>query len=691
MGRFLDADETRRLTEITRLSLALFRTDTPRQPVDIRAIRSSLSVATPVKVVQQNHKTIYGYGMINDIFGKPALIARIEMRRMIYGQGVKTVGYFIVWIVGGCLVSALAARVLYRKINLFRKENIETEKRYRAVISQASDSIILVGTEDYRIFEANAAFQQLLDYSLNEIETLCLYDIMAEDQAGVDWHIKRILDKNFCYLGELAFRSKNGNDVPVELNANLINLDDRQMICMVVRDITERKQHEDELTFMANHDALTGLPNRNLFLDRLGQALCKKERSEKMLAVLFIDLDQFKVVNDTLGHHMGDILLKEVASRLLGVVRKSDTVSRLGGDEFTLILDDISLAEDSVTVARKVLNAFALPFKIDEHEVFISASIGITLYPADSDTAEGLLKNADTAMYHAKEKGRNNYQFFSEELSSKVCERLALETGLRRALERGEFILHYQPRIDTVKRNIVGVEALLRWQHPDNGLLAPARFIPLAEETGLIVPIGEWVLRTACAQIKAWQEAGLPSLKVSVNISVRQFCQNNLVGVIRTILDETGLGPEFLELEITESVIMVNPEEAITILGELKKMGLSIAIDDFGTGYSSLMHLKRLPVDVLKVDQNFTQGIAVNKSDETLVSTIINMGHSLGLNVVAEGVETIEQMLFLGERSCEELQGFYFSKPLPSASLRELLERWEIIEVAESLDKQKTA
>jgi len=396
-----------------------------------------------------------------------------------------------------------------------------------------------------------------------------------------------------------------------------------------------------------------------------------------MLAVVYLDLDQFKRINDTLGHHIGDLLLKEVAIRLQDCLRKADTVSRLGGDEFTLLLDDIAAPEDSVLVADKILHLFELPFTLDSHEMFVTASIGITLFPSDGDTADKLLKNADTAMYHAKEKGRNNYQFFSEQMNTRVSERLYLETGLRHALERDEFLLHYQPRIEVASGRIVGVEALIRWQHPENGIVSPATFIPLAEETGLIVPIGEWVLRSACSQNKAWQDAGFQKIQVSVNISVRQFTNNNLVSTVRDILKETGLSAACLELEITESSVMLNPGQAISTLKELKALGLSISIDDFGTGYSSLSHLKNLPVDILKVDQSFVKGIHENKSDKTLVSTIINMGHSLGLSVVAEGVETAEQLSFLGERNCQEVQGFYLSKPLSSESLQALLENWD--------------
>lgn len=395
-----------------------------------------------------------------------------------------------------------------------------------------------------------------------------------------------------------------------------------------------------------------------------------------MLAVIYLDLDQFKFVNDTLGHHTGDLLLKDVANRLRGVIRKADTVSRLGGDEFIIIIDDIATHANLILVVDKIRHVFGTPFSLDMHEIFVTASIGVTLYPSDGDSAEKLMKNADTAMYHAKERGRNNYEFFSEEMNVRVSERLLMETGLRNTLARNEFLLHYQPRVNTATGRIVGVEALIRWQHPEKGIISPDAFIPLAEETGLIVPIGEWVLRTSCAQARAWRSAGLETMKVSVNISFRQFTHDNLPATIRSILQDTGLEPFCLELEITESLIMLDPEGAVIILNELKEMGISIAIDDFGTGYSSLSHLKRLPVDTLKVDKSFIRGICESKSDETLTATIINMGHNLGLSMVAEGVENEDQLQFLKRSNCQEVQGYYFSRPLSAKSLQTLVATW---------------
>ena len=559
-----------------------------------------------------------------------------------------------------------------------RFEPRQTEEFYRSVINQANDSILLIETVGFKVLEANTAFQQLLGYTPEELSSLDLYTVLAEDRPEVDWTVQQILDKNRCYLGERKFRCKNGEIVTVDLNANIIHTDDTHIVCMIARGIPDRKHYEGELLYMANHDPLTGLPNRTLLLDRLNQAIFKHDRAKKMLAVMFFDLDQFKVINDTYGHAIGDNLLKEVAGRVQGFVRKSDTIARLGGDEFTLVIESISWPRDAIHVAQKILDAMAEPFRLDVGDLFITASIGITCYPIDGTSADELLKKADTAMYHAKEQGRNNYQFFSQELNDKMCARLEMENGLRQALKRSEFVLYYQPRIHALTGDLMGVETLLRWQHPEKGLVLPLSFIPLAEETGLIVPIGEWLLRSACAQNKAWQDAGFPHFKVSVNVSVRQFSNQWLVAMVQKILHETGLKPEFLELEITESILMKNPDESFLVFSDLKKMGISIAIDDFGTGYSSLMQLKYLPIDILKVDKNFIDGIGQDKNDETLVSIILQMAHYLGLGIVAEGVETKEQINYLTNRNCYEMQGHYFSRPLPVDGFREYLEKKSI-------------
>jgi diguanylate cyclase (GGDEF)-like protein len=438
----------------------------------------------------------------------------------------------------------------------------------------------------------------------------------------------------------------------------------------------ERKRSEETIRHQAYHDALTKLPNRMLFKDRMTQALLHAHRDKQMLAMLFLDLDRFKIINDTLGHAVGDKLLQSVADRLRKCLREGDTVARLGGDEFMLLLSGIHHVEDAAKIAEKILSAIRPPFQIDSHELYINTSIGISLYPYDGEDAETLVKNADIALYRAKERGRDNYQFYASAMNAKAIETLELENKLRRALERNEFVLHYQPQIDMYMGKIIGMEALVRWQRPDGKLVPPLDFIALAEDTGMIVPLGEWVLRNACAQTRLWQTADFPPLRVAVNLSGRQF-QQNLVQTIEKVLKKTGLDPQFLELELTETAIMKNDKVAIETLNELKSMGIQICIDDFGTGYSSLSYLKRFPIDTLKIDQTFIRDSMLDADHAAIVTAIIQMAHSLKLKVVAEGVETKEQFAFLRRHNCDKMQGSLFSEPLSGEAFTKLINEFQ--------------
>jgi diguanylate cyclase (GGDEF)-like protein/PAS domain S-box-containing protein len=446
-----------------------------------------------------------------------------------------------------------------------------------------------------------------------------------------------------------------------------------QSIGSQIGQYTVRKQAEETLQFVAKHDALTKLPNRIMFLDRLELAIARAKRNGRRLAVMFIDMDRFKVINDTLGHDAGDMLLREVAKRLTGKLRTSDTVARLGGDEFVVLIDEVSDPVYFGSIAQKLIDALAAGFLLSGQEYHITASIGISTYPDDSDDIQTLLKNADIAMYRAKEQGRNAFQFYSAQMNIHTIERLTLESSLRRALERNELVLHYQPRIEIPGGRITGVEALVRWQHPELGLVPPGKFIPLAEETGLIVPIGEWVLSAACAQHQVWKRGGLGHLRIAVNLSPRQFMQGDLVKIVARVLAETGCDARILELEITEGMVMRNPESAVALLQQLKDMGIHIAMDDFGTGYSSLAYLKRFPIDSLKIDRSFVTDVPGDLGDVAINVAIIAMAHSLGLKVVAEGVETREQLDFLRKQGCDEMQGYFFSKPLPVEQVTALL------------------
>ena len=438
-------------------------------------------------------------------------------------------------------------------------------------------------------------------------------------------------------------------------------------------EITARKAAEERVRYLAHHDGLTGLPNRATFGELLAVAVQHGRRYERRFAVMFIDLDRFKIINDTLGHEAGDLLLKEMSGRLRHALRASDAVARLGGDEFVVLMQEVEEAPQVEAVARKILSALIKPMKLLGQECRVTGSIGICMFPADAQDEASLMKKADMAMYQAKEQGKNNFRFYSDNIEISASKRLALERGLRRALERRQFLLHYQAKLDLKTGGITGMEALLRWQHPDLGMVAPAQFIPLAEETGLILPIGRWVFRTACEQSVAWQRQGLPALCMAVNLSARQFADEDIVHDIKVALDNSGLRPELLELELTESMVMHDIEHTTRVLGAIKNMGVRLAVDDFGVGYSSLGTLKRFQFDTLKVDRSIIRDLAVDKDDRAITEAIIAMGKTLSMTVVAEGVETGEQQSFLQANACDEMQGYYFSKPIAHGEFADFL------------------
>ncbi|TAK61883.1 EAL domain-containing protein [Methylobacter sp.] len=448
---------------------------------------------------------------------------------------------------------------------------------------------------------------------------------------------------------------------------------------LVIATIEAQKKAEqiqmakDQLDYLAHHDALTDLPNRILLQDRLNQAIELAHRQGRQLAVMFMDLDRFKYINDSLGHGVGDQLLLSVAQRLANCVRHSDTVSRQGGDEFVLLLSSIEHPEDAAVFAQKMLAALALPHRIDQRDLHISVSIGISIYPVDGRDAETLIKSADIAMYYAKESGRNNYKFFEQNMHASAIQRQSIEASLHQALERREFVLYYQPKIDLHNGTVVGVEALIRWQHPELGLLAPEQFIYIAEDCGLILPISRWVQREACLQAMTWQQEGLPPIVIAVNACALEFRDKDFLKNIHAILDDTGLEPQYFELELTESMLMRDSDSTDSVLHALANLGVKLAIDDFGTGYFSLGYLKRLPIDTLKIDQSFVSKMISNPDDAAIVNTIINMSKSLKKRVIAEGVETSEQIAFLAAQHCDEGQGCYFGCPMLAEELTTLL------------------
>ena len=430
------------------------------------------------------------------------------------------------------------------------------------------------------------------------------------------------------------------------------------------REITHRKATEERIRSLAFYDSLTGLPNRALLQDRLAQALARAGRQQDVVALLFLDLDRFKVINDSLGHSVGDILLQEVSRRLKGQTREQDTVARVGGDEFVVVLSGVKQVEDCAITAERMMKALSGEFLIQGHSLNVSCSLGISIFPDDGKDSEALVKHADAAMYCAKEKGPNTFQFFTQDMNASIMQRLMLENSLRLALQRNEFFLMYQPQMDMTTGNISGVEALIRWKHPKLGLVSPAEFIPIAEDSGLILPIGEWVLRTACVQARKWQQEGLPAVPIAVNVSAVQVRQRGFLELVRNVLRETGLSPEYLELELTESLLLSNADVMPATLKELKALGVKLAIDDFGTGYSSFSYLRRFQVHKLKIDRCFVQDVNVDPDDAAITSAVISIAKSLNLKVIAEGVENEAQLSFLRTQNCDEIQGHYFSKPL---------------------------
>lgn len=578
------------------------------------------------------------------------------------------------WLV---ILNAITAIIVTFLMSVIRRETRllrESEERLLTFLDSAND-LIQSNLPDGRFLYINRAWQQVMGYTLDELAGSTLFDLLHE-QSKVHClaEISRVVEGEKISTTEITYVAKNGALVTIEGNITCSFKDGEPVaIWGIGRDITERKETQEQLYHMAHHDTLTGLPNRILFVDRLkiGRALANRQKLR--MGVLYLDLDRFKNINDSLGHANGDLLLLAVAERLSSCVREVDTVARLGGDEFVVVLVNIRGIPDLEKVARKILKSIAKPFDIGGHELFITSSIGISIYPNDCDDIEGLVKKADSAMYYAKGQGRNNFQFYHPAMDENAHNRLVLENRLRRAMEREELLIYYQPKIDIETGRISSMEALLRWQHPELGLLEPADFLALAEETGLIVTIGEWVLLKACQQNKSWQDAGLPAMRIAVNLSANQLQQKNLFDKITQVLEESGLESRYLELEITETVIMQHPDFITSVLTQLQNLGIHISIDDFGTGYSSLAHLKRFTINTLKIDKTFVRDVEVNTTDAAIAMAIIAMGNSLNLRVSAEGVETEGQFSFLKNNLCDEVQGYYFSRPLPHQEVEEFL------------------
>jgi diguanylate cyclase (GGDEF)-like protein/PAS domain S-box-containing protein len=553
----------------------------------------------------------------------------------------------------------------------------EAERRYHSLFDNAIEGIFRTSPSGGYL-DANPALARIYGFESPDELMESLRDIRQQlyvDPARREEFMRIVKARGSISGFESQVYRRNGDVIWISENARAV-LDDGQVLYYegTVEDVTERRLYQTRIEQQANYDTLTGLANRSLLNDRLQQAIFTAASYGTRLAIVFVDLDRFKFINDSLGHHVGDQLLQVMADRFKSCVREYDTVARLGGDEFVLLINGQGEPDVVATMLEQMLKVISLPWRSAQGEFEVTCSIGVALYPDDGADPATLLKHADSAMYRAKEHGRNNFQFFTDELNRVMTERLELESNLRRALERGQFELLYQPRVDLATRRIIGCEALIRWHLPGRGVIGPGRFIPIAEETGLIGAIGRWVMHTACAQNKAWQDAGCAPSVVSVNVSPRQFPRDDLVRMITEVLNATGLEARYLEIEITENTVMHHGEHMIEMLHAIKQLGVQIAVDDFGTGYSSLSYLKRFPVDRLKVDRTFVKDITNDADSAAIVRTIVALGHNLGLKVVAEGVETEEQIAFLSANACDELQGYYFSKPISGWRMRTLLQ-----------------
>jgi len=520
-----------------------------------------------------------------------------------------------------------------------------------------------------KILSADDSFLDMLGHTSDTLPGT-IHDLTPPEHHRLDEEaFEKLMAFGACAPFEKDFIKQDGTQVPVLFGAAL---HEEEIACFVV-DLSSNKQTKEKLNHLAYHDALTDLPNQVLFKDRLKQAIALSRRNDQMQAVLLLNLDRFKTINDSLGYASGDRLLQSVAQRLTSCVRDSDTVARFGSDEFAILLTQIPRAQDAANAARAIKQSLDQAFIFEDQEIFVSSSIGISLYPQDGRDTGGLLKTAGVALDRAKAQGRGNYQFYTAGGTTRALKQLILESNLRPGLERSEFFIQYQPQVAIHDFHLVGMEALIRWQHPSLGLLYPSEFINLAEESGFIIALGDWVLRTGCAQNKAWQDAGLTPMRLSVNFSARQFQQPTFISDVAQILKDTNLDPRWLELELTESSIMKDPEQAIEKLHELKLMGVKVAVDDFGTGYSSLNYLKRFPIDTLKIDKSFVSDVCKDPHDTAIVRAIINLGHALDVTVIAEGVETKEQLQYLSALECDAVQGFLFSKALSAKAFEELL------------------
>ena len=567
--------------------------------------------------------------------------------------------------------------VLWTLIDITSYKNLEHENKLQSeMLNQIKDSVLIADLEG-KIMSWNKGSEVIFGYTQEEAVGKNYSMLFVEEDR--EQHLKniKILIEDGAFSGDLRFVKKDGDIVHVYVSTSILK-DEKDTPYGTIgycQDISERREHQERLKYLSEHDALTNLPNRTLFNSKLLEAIKKASRDRNKTALFFIDLDHFKEINDSLGHEIGDKVLQEVTKRLSSVIRKEDTLSRLGGDEFTIIIDAINDSNEASSFAQKILTILSKPLKIEEYSLYISSSIGISTYPDDGHNIQDLIKFADSAMYKAKKEGRNNFQFYSKELTVLALQRVLMETNLRKAIDRNEFVVYYQAQVNASSNQIVGLEALVRWIHPEEGIISPMEFIPLAEATGLIVQIDRFVMLEAMKQYQVWYKMGLNPGVLALNLSVQQLKKNDFITTLQETIQKIGYNPKNLELEVTEGQVMENPEEAIATLKEIRSLGVSLAIDDFGTGYSSLAYLKKLPINKIKIDQSFVRGLPYDEEDAGIVKAVIAFAKSLKLNIIAEGVEETMQKDFLLQNGCVNIQGYLYSKPSPKEVTQELLKK----------------
>lgn len=634
-GINLDEERIRRLAKDLNLNISI-------KPLSLAEPSDNSGIEVPVSIKVLGDDKISGTTILRDVYGRPALSLSVELDRDFHAIGIDGIRTVIVLLISSIIVFTLF-------LMAFIDKNIISR------LMKLSEDVRQIGKE--KGFSGRLKPQKIQDeLALVSDEINCMLDELENSQAQLS-ESRKALEETNRNLEEM-----------VRQRTTELSLANESLKA----EINEREKVQDKIRYLAYHDSLTGLPNRLLFNEQLDRAVMHAGSTGKQLAVMYLDLDSFKVNNDSMGHAFGDILLKEASARLMRNLRESDVIARIGGDEFTILLENIEAAETNA-IAERLLSSFNEPLHLYGQDYFITTSIGVAMYPSDGESAEALIKNADIAMYRAKEKGKNQCVFFSPSMKTVIIENLKLSNRLYRAVERNELELYYQPQVSLQTNRIVGVEALLRWNHPELGVIYPDKFIPIAEQTGLIIPIGEWVVRNACKQSRLWQDAGFSDIRMGINLSIRQFQNPKHKEKLRSIIEETGIDPGCLQLEVTESIAMKEKNHIVDALRALKSMGVSIALDDFGTEYSSLSNLKNLPLDAIKIAMPFIHGIGVSDKDKAVTQTIIMLAKSMGLSVIAEGVETESQLEFLKERLCDEVQGYYFSKPVPADQLEKLL------------------